>query len=892
MTSYDGRMSSFSSIPPTQHAPYANMTQTSPPHTSARASQSFGPPNGHANRPSHAGHVPQIYTAVYSGVAVYEMEVGTFAVMRRRSDSWLNATQILKVAAVDKGKRTKILEKEIHQGEHEKVQGGYGKYQGTWISYDRGRQFCRQYGVEDILKPLLEYDLANDGTGNKGTLDTPTKEQAMAANRKRFYNSGVDHKANGSFTGGTFFQGISPTASNAIAAMNKAARYDAGRSNSAARRSGLAQAYQSGGQPNDSQGSGFPGSQGSQLSFSAEHGADVNGHAFGSQQYGEYHSDIAEPPRKRLRPEPTHDLNVLDPALQEETPTEVNESFVASQTLDGEGGMASLPPMSASADEVTEKKRQALLALFEDLSRNDLASHPALQQLSGRDLDIPLDTTANTALHWAATLARVSVMKTLIAKGANIYQGNAANQTPLMAAVQVNNSYDIGCFPEMLDILGPLIEVQDATGRTVLHHIAVSSGIRGRAQSSRYYLESLLEFIVRQGSNPSSQQNTSFSNAQPPSKRPMNLGRFMSEVVNVQDKNGNTALNLVARIGNRPIINQLEEVGANFDIPNHTGFKPADFGVFPRAHPNSQMSISKEDPSSQSSVPASQVDQIKEEIFASKCLHHLCCSRVLYLPYAVHYMFSLAPTIACYFQLIPPFQYLQPQNMNSLIELYAYYDLLATTSILAQTQQQYQNELAKKQAVINQQNQELRDIATEIEQERTRLDEMQRRETDRAERRKKIENHKRANEERKAKMEARDRELGPAEPFKDPDYAAKFASLGYPIETDEDIERIKNLPEAEAEELLKKLPPPAEMQAHVDAYKVVNEGLQKQLASLQARSSETESKYRKVVSLCTQVPEAEVDGMLDQLLAAVTSEDGNKEDMGRVREFLRKVEDV
>jgi hypothetical protein len=60
------------------------------------------------------------------------MTVNNVAVMRRREDSWLNATQILKVAGVDKGKRTKVLEKEILSGKHEKVQGGYGKYQGTW----------------------------------------------------------------------------------------------------------------------------------------------------------------------------------------------------------------------------------------------------------------------------------------------------------------------------------------------------------------------------------------------------------------------------------------------------------------------------------------------------------------------------------------------------------------------------------------------------------------------------------------------------------------------------------------------------------------------------------------------------------------------------------------
>lgn len=53
--------------------------------------------------------------------------------MRRRGDSFVNATQILKVAGIEKGRRTKILEKEILPGKHEIVQGGYGKYQGTWF---------------------------------------------------------------------------------------------------------------------------------------------------------------------------------------------------------------------------------------------------------------------------------------------------------------------------------------------------------------------------------------------------------------------------------------------------------------------------------------------------------------------------------------------------------------------------------------------------------------------------------------------------------------------------------------------------------------------------------------------------------------------------------------
>lgn len=85
-----------------------------------------------AGAPAPAAPAPTVYLATYSSIPVYELTVRGIAVMRRRSDGFLNATQILKLAGVEKGRRTKILEKEILIGEHEKVQGGYGKYQGTW----------------------------------------------------------------------------------------------------------------------------------------------------------------------------------------------------------------------------------------------------------------------------------------------------------------------------------------------------------------------------------------------------------------------------------------------------------------------------------------------------------------------------------------------------------------------------------------------------------------------------------------------------------------------------------------------------------------------------------------------------------------------------------------
>ena len=529
---------------------------------------------------------------MYSGVSVYEMEINGVAVMRRRSDSWLNATQILKVAGVDKGKRTKVLEKEILTGEHEKVQGGYGKYQGTWINYRRGREFCRQYGVEDLLKPLLDYDMSGDGTGVPGQgIETPTKEQAMAANRKRFYTAALDARANSQNANGTFFSNISATASNAIAAMNKVARMNspAPRPGSAQRRPGSMAPRSSQPPPMPSQDSFRAASQTSMASQASDRSFQANGahdSSYGTQnglanmEAIVRQEDIQEPPRKKMRSsqeENTFQLsNGADVSMREATPTEPNESFVYRQInqVEEDEWPAAISPLPHPETHEAEEKQGLLLDLFADLSRTDFTTHPAILRLSGSDLDLPLDQSANTALHWAATLARVPLMRLLISKGANIFRGNIAGQTPLMAAVQVKNSLDHSCFPELLEILSPLIELRDTQGRTVLHHIAVSCGIRGRAASSKYYLEALLEFLVRSTTS----QTPSFE-ASASMTRPMGLMRFMSEIVNAKDRAGNTALNLVARIGNRSIIQQLLEVQADPTIPNNKGLRAIDFGV-------------------------------------------------------------------------------------------------------------------------------------------------------------------------------------------------------------------------------------------------------------------------------------------------------------------------
>ncbi|PVU99739.1 hypothetical protein BB559_000452 [Furculomyces boomerangus] len=101
----------------------------------------------------------QVWSASYAGVEVYQQLYNDTAVMRRISDSYVNITQVLKCAQYDKLHRTRFLEKEVHNGTHEKVQGGYGKYQGTWVPLEKAVELAKRLNVFNSLKNILEYDI-------------------------------------------------------------------------------------------------------------------------------------------------------------------------------------------------------------------------------------------------------------------------------------------------------------------------------------------------------------------------------------------------------------------------------------------------------------------------------------------------------------------------------------------------------------------------------------------------------------------------------------------------------------------------------------------------------------------------------------------------------------
>lgn len=97
----------------------------------------------------------------YCRVRVFEVTCNNVPVMLRKSDGYMNATQILKAAGIEKGRRIRILDREVARSSHEKVQGGCGKYQGTWVPFEKGVHLASTYGIDRELRSLFDLQRAS-----------------------------------------------------------------------------------------------------------------------------------------------------------------------------------------------------------------------------------------------------------------------------------------------------------------------------------------------------------------------------------------------------------------------------------------------------------------------------------------------------------------------------------------------------------------------------------------------------------------------------------------------------------------------------------------------------------------------------------------------------------
>ncbi|KAI0741587.1 apses-domain-containing protein [Daedaleopsis nitida] len=523
----------------------------------------------------------KIYNAVYSSVQVYECMVRGIAVMRRRADSYVNATQILKVAGVDKGRRTKILEKEILPGKHEIVQGGYGKYQGTWIPLERGRDIALQYGVAPLLAPLFDFvpnanpmgGLPPSLAGVPGLAPPPI----MPGSALRLLNQG---RAQGLFTPSTSsgyppgfpIGAVSPTPPPLM--------------QSSLKRSHSQLDLDPNTVPSATHHAASPALAASpdiQMLDRSRPGSTV--------QY----TDGGPSPSKRARTEPpvlpdatgraspavatlqSH-ASMPPPALygglQQPTSAAANgvSRPASSQSAIANGDtqqytirFASKPSIPRTMDHNAPARDTRRTAIVQAIcSRDD--PQPVIDMIRevppdiaalATDVDLVVDEQGHTALHIAASTGRHATVDALVAAGADIHRGNFNGETALMRACLATHCFDTQTFHTLVTHLHPSIRTLDTARRSVFHHIVATAGVKGRAVAARYYLDQINLWIVNH-------ERADFKS-----------------IIDIQDEHGDTALNIAARVGNRSLVRVLLDAGANKLLANKLGLRPGDFGVEP-----------------------------------------------------------------------------------------------------------------------------------------------------------------------------------------------------------------------------------------------------------------------------------------------------------------------
>ncbi|KAK5746891.1 Transcription factor mbp1 [Elasticomyces elasticus] len=433
-------------------------------------------------RPPAGGSGTQtVYSATYSNVPVYEFSLPPHNIMRRRSDDWINATHILKVADYDKPARTRILEREVQKGVHEKVQGGYGKYQGTWIPLSDGRVLAEKNGVFEKLRAIFEYV-----PGDRSPPLAPKHETAASSKPRA-------PRGNGGAT-----QARKAAAITAAAVERERERdYEA-----------LDLHHARDETPEDAQ-------------------------TVASESLYDDYDTYPPVPQQQLPPQP--------PSRKRRRK---NNSSPPPQ-----------PPPQSPRVERAERDHQLWA---DELLDYFMLQDPSLDAPQGTAyppppshaaINRPIDEKGHTALHWAAAMGDVEVVKDLIRRGAAIDVQSLSGETPLMRAVMFTNCFDRSCMEKVGGLLVRTVNMQDwHSAGTVFHHIAGITASKKKYECARYYLDCILAKMVEILS-------------------PNDVERVLNE----QNREGDTAITIAARHGARKCVRSLIGRNAAVDIMNHQG---------------------------------------------------------------------------------------------------------------------------------------------------------------------------------------------------------------------------------------------------------------------------------------------------------------------------------
>lgn len=162
------------------------------------------------------------------------------------------------------------------------------------------------------------------------------------------------------------------------------------------------------------------------------------------------------------------------------------------------------------------------------------------------DPDWLIDSDHHTAMHWAAAMGDIEVMRELKKFGANLTANNIRGETPLMRSVLFTNCQDKQTMEAVVKELISTIDCVDACHSTALHHAAAVTASKTKLHCARYYIDIILNKLQE---------------VCEPHK--------IQQILDAQDVDGNTALHIAAKNEARKCVRALVGRGASVNILNH-----------------------------------------------------------------------------------------------------------------------------------------------------------------------------------------------------------------------------------------------------------------------------------------------------------------------------------
>ncbi|CCF60547.1 hypothetical protein KAFR_0K01930 [Kazachstania africana CBS 2517] len=528
---------------------------------------------------------PIIEIATYSDTDVYECYIRGFesrVVMRRTRDDWVNITQVFKIAQFSKTQRTKLLEKESMNIQHEKVQGGYGRFQGTWVPLDAARDIAAKYSIQDPVATVLLNFQPNPTnppprrTKNSilrktspGTLITSPSSYNKTPRKK---NNSVSTSGNVNSTtnvrknkrSNSFQNNPSPlhnmiyqtpqqfqiqnTGSNDIGTIKKfneqlidtlpSVNENSSVQNFKSSQNGLhikpSSLYATTQKPLQFYSVPTPANSNTMKEFhqlsEKKDDSIPNPHLNGaasvvtSKQHRKYN-------RKRA-------TNHVNRSIHEQATTNTNDNNTRNmQTLDENEYKQAILQVLAT-EEISEETKEAL----EGLKRLP----------PGLDINFLVDDQDHTSLHWAAAMANRPLVKLLISLNANALQCNSLGFNCVTKAVFYNNCYKQSAFSDILSMLKICLVTPDRNGRLPLHYLVELSVNKSKDPE---IINSYIDMIIHSIGNEDYE--------------------LLEMCLNYQDNTGNTVLHLAALNLNLGLFNKLCSLGSLTNILNIDNETPA-----------------------------------------------------------------------------------------------------------------------------------------------------------------------------------------------------------------------------------------------------------------------------------------------------------------------------